>query len=60
MLRPYHSEYKGNSFRWDGCEVIIKDNTDVVLVLEPHDIDNFLDYEVSIWMAWAPAEIKLL
>src|SRR6266566_3487654 len=47
-LRSYHSEYKSNNFERDGCEVFMKDNADVVLVLEPHDIDNFLDYGVSI------------
>jgi len=55
-----HSEYKSNSFEWDGCEVFMKDNADVVLVLEPHDIDNFLDYGVSIWITWAPAKINFL
>jgi hypothetical protein len=38
----------------------MKDDADVVLVLEPRDIDNFLDYGVSIWMTWAPAKIELL
>ena len=59
-FRSHHSEYKGNSFVWDGCEVIIKDDTNVVLVLEPHDIDNFLNYRVSIWVTWAPAKIEFL
>jgi hypothetical protein len=59
-LRSYHSEYKGNSSEWDGCEVFMKDNADVVLVLEPHDIDNFLDNGVSIWITWAPAKINFL
>ena len=40
-LDLYHSEYKGDSFEWDRAEVIMKDNADVVLVLEPRDIDNF-------------------
>jgi len=43
-----HSEYEGNSFEWDGCKVLMKDNADIVLILEPRDIDNFLDYGVSI------------
>jgi len=55
-----HSEYKGNSFEWDGCEVFVKDNADVVLVLEPRDIDNFLDYGMSIWITCAPAKIEVL
>ena len=58
--RSYHSEYKGDSFEWDGCKVIIKDNADVVLVLKPRFIDNFLDYGVSIWITWAPVKIELL
>jgi hypothetical protein len=59
-FRSYHSEYKGNSFERDGCEVFMKDNANIALVLEPRDIDNFLDYGVSIWMTWAPAKIELL
>jgi hypothetical protein len=38
----------------------MKDNTDVDLVPEPRDIDNFLDYGVSIWITWLPAKIELL
>ena len=57
---PYHREYKGNSFKWDWVKEFMKDNADVVLVLEPRDIDNFLDYGVLIWMMWAPARIELL
>jgi hypothetical protein len=38
----------------------MKDNADVVRVLEPRDIDNFLDYGVSIWITWAPVKIELL
>jgi len=38
----------------------MKGNADVVVVLEPHDIDNFLDYGVSIWIAWTLAEVELL
>jgi hypothetical protein len=45
---------------WDGCEVFMKDNADVVLVPEPRDIDNFLDYGVSIWITRVPAKIDLL
>jgi hypothetical protein len=36
------------------------DNAEVVLVLEPRDIDNLLDYGVSIWIASVPARIELL
>jgi hypothetical protein len=38
----------------------MKDNADVVLVLEPRDIDNILDYGVSIWITWALAKVKIL
>ena len=57
---PYYREYKGNSFKWDGLKIFMKDNADIVLVLEPRDIDNFLDYGVLIWVMWAPARIELL
>ena len=30
--------------------MFMEDNADVALVLEPRDIDNFLDYGVSIWI----------
>jgi hypothetical protein len=59
-LRSYHSEYKGNSFEWDRCEVVVKDNADVVIVLEPRFVDNFLDYGMSIGIAWAPVKISFL
>jgi hypothetical protein len=32
----------------------MKDNPVVVPVLEPRDIDNFLDNGVSIWIMWTP------
>jgi hypothetical protein len=38
----------------------MKDNADVVLVLEPRDIDNFLDYGMSIWITWALAKVEIL
>jgi hypothetical protein len=45
---PYHCECKADSFDWDWFKVIIEDNPVVLLVLEPYDIDNFLDNGVSI------------
>jgi hypothetical protein len=57
---PYHRECKGNNFEWDGCEVFMKENADVVLVLEPRDIDSFLDHGASIWIVWALAKIEIL
>ena len=57
---PYHSEYKGNSFEWDRVKLFIKDNADVLLVLEPRDIDSFLDYGVLIRMTWALARVEIL
>jgi hypothetical protein len=59
-FNTYHHKCKGNNFERDGCEVFMEDNADIVLILEPRDIDNFLDYGVSIWMMWAPAKIELL
>ena len=47
--KSYHREYKGNSFEWYGVKVVMKDNADVVLALEPRGIDDFLDYGVLIW-----------
>jgi hypothetical protein len=38
----------------------MKDNADVIFVLEPRDIDSFLDYGVSIWITWAPAKVEIL
>ena len=38
----------------------MKDNADVVLVLKPGDIDNFLDYGVSIWITWGVAKVEIL
>lgn len=49
---PYHRSCKGNDSEWDRVEEFMKDNANVVLVLKPRDIDNFLDYGVSIWMTW--------
>ena len=45
---------------WDRVEVFMKDNADVILVLKPRVIDNFLDYGVSIWITWAPAKVEFL
>jgi len=59
-FNPYHHECEGNNFERDRCEVFMENNAGVVLVLEPRDIDNFLDYGVSIRMMRAPAEIELL
>jgi len=38
----------------------MKDNADVVLVLKPRDIENGLDYGVSIWITWALANVEIL
>ena len=38
----------------------MKDNADVILILEPHEVYNFLNYGVSKWITWAPAKIELL
>ena len=59
-INPYHGEYKGNSFQWDRIKVFTKDNADVVRALEPRDIDNFLNYGVSIRIAWALARAEFL
>jgi hypothetical protein len=50
---------KGYDFEWDRVEVFMKDNADVILVLEPRDIDNFLNYGVSIWITWALAKVEI-
>jgi hypothetical protein len=58
---PYHCEYKGNNFKWDhGCEVFMKDNPIVLLVLEPHEIDSCLDNGMSIWIMWKPFKVGIL
>jgi hypothetical protein len=59
-FNPYHRDCKGHGFEWDRVKVIIKDNADVVLVLKPRNIENFLDYGVSIWITWAPAQVDIL
>jgi hypothetical protein len=59
-FNPYHCGYEGNRFIWDRVKVFMEDNADVVLVREPRDIDNFLDYGVSIWITWAPAKVEIL
>ena len=39
----------------------MEENPVVVLVLEPRDIDGFLDNGMSIWMMWIPgANIEFL
>lgn len=38
----------------------MKDNADVILVLKPRDIDDILDYGVSIWITWALARVEIL
>ena len=35
----------------------MKDNADVVLVLEPRDIDGILDYRSSVGITWALARV---
>jgi hypothetical protein len=57
---PYHHEHKGNCFKWDGCEVFIKDNPIVLLVLEPREIDNSLDNGITIWVMGRPAKVGIL
>jgi hypothetical protein len=59
-FHPYHRERKGNSFKWNGCEVIIKDNPIVLLVLEPREIDNSLDSGITIWVMGRPAQVGIL
>ena len=59
-FNPYHRNRKGNGFERDRVKVFMKDHANVVLVLEPHDIDNFLDYGVSIWMTWEVARVEIL
>ena len=59
-FNPYHRECKGNKFEWDGYEVIMKDNPVVILVLEPREVDNFLNNGVSIWISWTPPKVKFL
>ena len=38
----------------------MKDNTVIIPVIEPRDVDNFLDNGVSIWILWNPPEIEFL
>jgi hypothetical protein len=59
-FHSYHRECNGNSFNWDGFEVVIEGNPDIVLVLEPSKIDNFLDNGMSIWILWTPAKVEIL
>ena len=47
-LKPYHRECKGNNFEWYGRKVFMKYNPDVIDVIEPCDVDDFLDNGVSI------------
>jgi hypothetical protein len=59
-FNPYHRDCKGNNFEWDRIEVFMEDNADVLFVPKPRDIDNFLNYGVSIWITWASANVKIL
>ncbi len=59
-IDPYHCGNKGNDLDWDRVKVFMKGNPDVVLSLEPHVIDNFLDNGVSKWITWVPANIEIL
>jgi len=59
-FHPYHCEYKGNNFKWDGCEIFMKDNPVVLLILEPREIDDSLDNGMSIWIVWRPANVGFL
>jgi hypothetical protein len=45
---------------WDWVKVIVKDDADVILVLEPREIDNVLDYGMSIWITWALPRVEIL
>ncbi len=60
-IDPHHCGNKGNDFEWDKVRVkvkaFMKGNPDVALVLEPHDIDNILDYGVLVWITWALAAL---
>ena len=38
----------------------MEDNADVVLVREQREIDSFLDYGVSKWITWTPANVEIL
>lgn len=57
---PYYREYKSNDFDWDRYKVFTEDDPVVVLVPEPHDIYNFLDNGMSIWIMWTTAEVGYL
>ena len=38
----------------------MKDNPVVIPVLEPRDVDNFLDNGVSIWISWMSPKVEFL
>jgi hypothetical protein len=38
----------------------MKDNPDVIPVIEPRDVDDFLDNGVSIWISWTPPKVGFL
>ena len=57
---PYHRECKGNDLESDRFKLIMKGDANVVLFLEPGEIDNFLDYGMSIWITSALPEVEIL
>ena len=54
-VQTYHSKGKGHSLDWHRCEVFAEDDADVILLLEPHDIDGLLEHRVPIWVMRTPS-----
>jgi hypothetical protein len=53
-VNPYHCEYNGHSWDWDWGEMFLESHAIVVLVLEPQDINTFLDDGMSILVERVP------
>ena len=38
----------------------MKDHPDVIPVVEPRNVDDFLDNRVSIWISWIAPKVEFL
>ena len=59
-FEPYHSEGKGHSLDWHRREVFVEDDTVIILLPEPHDIDGLLEHRVPIWVVRTPTKVRFL
>jgi hypothetical protein len=60
QTRPYHHEYKGNSYDWERRKVFMKHDPDIVFASKPRDVDNLLECRMSVWVMLGPVRFMFL